>query len=395
MKRLFVLLLLICGFVAGQAVSLPLAAGARITLLDVSVVTLLIVAAVNSGKKRIIPLLWAPVIAFLGVTLLSLAGTLANVPLYVTGGGLLYVLRWITYAALYWVAAGKFGTPRSWHITLISAGVLMALTGLMQYVWYPDLRNLYYLGWDPHYQRLFGTLFDPNFMGIILTVTVLTLLGWQERDSRLRLYKAGGIVVVLSALLLTYSRGSFVAFLVGIILWGILMQKKLLTGIIISVMAACVLVLPSTGEGRNLLRTASTFARIGSAERAFALIREKPFFGHGFNLLRYVAVERTWIDEGVVPSRAGAGLDTSLLFVGATTGITGMLIYCWLLVSLVLLGKRAYIHSKLRAKGAVFISLTAAVFIHSLFINSLFYPWVMAWVWLAAGALEQEIRAYT
>ncbi|MBI5019006.1 O-antigen ligase family protein [Candidatus Gottesmanbacteria bacterium] len=395
MKNLFVLLFLVAGFAVGQVVSLPLAAGARITLLDVAVVTVLIVAAVRSTKKRIIPSLWAPVMAFFGVTLLSLAGTYTDVPLYVTGGGLLYVLRWITYAALYWVAVGKFATARNWNITLILAGVIMAIGGLIQYAWYPDLRNLYYLGWDPHYQRLFGTLFDPNFMGILLTLSLVTMLGWEEKSIKLRLFKAAGITVVLSALLLTYSRSSFIAFLTGIILWGILMHKKMLTGIIIFIMAVSVVALPSTGEGRNLMRTVSTFARIGSAERALTLIREKPLLGHGFNLLRYVAAERSWIDEGSVPSRAGAGLDTSLLFVGATTGVVGMLVYGWLLVSLVLLGIRAYAHKPLRAQGAVFISLIAAIVVHSLFINSLFYPWVMAWMWLAAGALEQEITVYT
>lgn len=394
MKIWFALLFFIVGFAAGQVVSLPLPAGARITLLDVAVAMMLIVAAVRSTKKRIIPSLWAPVMTFFGITLLSLAGTFANVPLYVTGGGLLYILRWITYAALYWVAAGKFAAPRSWNIMLILSGLVMAVSGLAQYMWYPDLRNLYYLGWDPHYQRLFGTLFDPNFMGIILTFTVLMMLGWEEKGNIPLWVKVTGIVVTLSALLLTYSRSSFIAFLVGIILWGILMQKKLLTGIIIFVMAVSVFILPSTGEGRNLLRTASSLARIGSAERAFTLIREKPLLGHGFNLLRYVAVERTWIDEVGVPSRAGAGLDTSLLFVGATTGVMGMLVYAWLLISLFMLGKRAHAHKKLKARGAVFISLTAAALVHSLFINSLFYPWVMAWMWLAAGALEQEITAY-
>lgn len=394
MKKFLILILFGLGFIAGQLASIPLAAGARISFLDICVVVLLVYGALCSGRKRLIPALWMPVMGFFCVTLLSLFGTLTNLPLYATGGGLLYVLRWLVYAALYWVAVSKLFTPKIWRTALIVSGVVMAVLGLIQYMWYPDLRNLAYLGWDPHYQRLFGTLLDPNFIGIILTATVLLLLGWEEKGTHLWM-KVSGLVITLGAILLTYSRSSLLALAAGLFVWGMLTGKKFVVAGMTIVVLAVLFLLPNNGEGRNLLRTASSYARLGNAERAITLIREKPFLGHGFNILRFVSTERSWIDESSAPSRSGGGLDTSILFVGATTGIIGMLMYGYLLVSFLRLGGQAYADKRLRLAGATYISIIAAIIVHSLFINSLFYPWVMVVVWVSTGALEQQIKAYT
>ena len=69
--------------------------------------------------------------------------------------------------------------------------------------------------------------------------------------------------------------------------------------------------------------------------------------------------------------------------------------YGYLLVSFLRLGGQAYADKRLRLAGATYISIIAAIIVHSLFINSLFYPWVMVVVWVSTGALEQQIRAYT
>ncbi len=387
-------MLLVLGLTAGQVISVPFAAGARVTLLDLSVVVLLLMGAYLRGKKRFIPALWAPIIGFLGVSLLSLVLTLGNVPLYVVGGGLMYILRWIMYASIYWVAASSLVAPGMWRSALTASGIATAALGLIQYFLYPDLRNLVYLGWDPHYQRLFSTLLDPNFTGIILAATIVSLLGMWEAKKNTQIALLGSIVVTLSAFILTYSRSSFVAFVFGMIMWGILSRKKAITLGVLIVSLCAVLVLPSTGEGRNLLRTASSFARIGNAERAISLIIEKPILGHGFNILRFVSIQRSWINENDAPSRSGAGLDTSILFVGATTGFIGMVVYGWLIISLFGKAMFAYIDAKKSRPFIVtYISILCMTMVHSLFINSLFYPWVMVWMWVLTGVLEQKIRA--
>jgi len=389
----FVLWVLGAGIVGGQLTTVPLFAGARLSFLDAAVVVVLLYAARQQTKKRFIPGLWMPIIGFSVAALVSLGATVGSVPLYVVGGGLLYIIRWVSVASLYWVAASNIIHPLMWQTLLVGSGVVMGLLGLVQYAWYPDLRNLSYLGWDPHYQRLFSTLLDPNFMGIILVCTSLTLLSWCMQKKR-TIWWLSGLMITLVSLLLTYSRSSLLAFLVGVIVWGIYTKRKVFVSSILALMIVVLLVLPHTGEGRNLFRTVSTYARLGSVERAVSLIREKPFVGHGFNILRFVARDRSWIDESIAPSRAGAGLDTSLLFVGATTGVVGIVVYGWLLVRLFqlgLVGLRS--KERVREQAATYIAILSAALVHSLFINSLFYPWVMVWIWVATGSLEQRIKA--
>lgn len=389
----FVLTLLIIGLIAGQVASFSIAAGARVSLLDVSVCFVLLYGAYRRGRKRFVPLLWAPILSFFGVMILSIIPTFGVVPMYVAGGGLLYILRWIVYAALYWVSASSLIPPYIWLVSLGFSGVMMAALGLVQYVWYPDIRNVSYLGWDPHYQRLVSTLLDPNFTGIILAATMIVLWSIWEQKKKIRTMVLVSMIVTLIAFILTYSRSGFIAFAIGLGLWGVLRQKKAIVAGILGGIICAILLLPHTGEGRNLFRTVSSYARIGNAERAIELIREKPVFGHGFNILRFVSLQRSWIDEQDAPSRSGAGLDTSILFVGATTGISGIIVYGWLIVSLLRAGSVAYRKKKDHPYYATYISLISMIVIHSVFTNSLFYPWVMVWMWITTGVLDQYVRA--
>ncbi|HLD24459.1 MAG TPA: O-antigen ligase family protein [Patescibacteria group bacterium] len=360
----FVLALLGTGFIGGQILSVSIMSGVRVSFLDVTLAAVLLFGAYKSrkpfdsaqGKRRFIPRLWAPILAFTLVSLIS-------------RGDLFYIIRWLLYAALYWVTADAFFPPRLWRNILAVSGIGIALLGFVQYVLYPDLRNLYYLGWDPHYQRLFSTLLDPNFTGIIMAFTALILLPMLRRGKSP--WVVGGLMATLGALLLTYSRSSIGAFVVGLVVWGMFTKRTVLVAAIAFGFIMTFAVLPHTGEGRNVFRTVSSFARIDSAKQALTLIREKPILGHGI--------------------RPRAGIDTSLLFLAESTGVVGVLVYGWLLVSLCRLGVRGLAYKKTREEAASYLSVLAALLVHSLFVNSLFYPWVMAWVWVSTGALEQEV----
>ncbi len=385
------LIILGIGFIAGQVVQIPLTWFARVTLLDACVVLALIFFAFRK-KDRYVPRLATPILAFATFSLISLIWNSQGLPFYILGFGLVYLLRWLAYAALYWASAGSQYPSRVWDAALLTMGATIAVLGIGQYFLYPDLRNLYYLGWDPHFQRLFSTLLDPNFTGIIATVTALIFLS-RLPIARTRVWSAIGLVISLVALALTYSRSSIIAFAVGVVVWGIMTgNKKVMVSVTVGFIMV-LLLLPHTGEGRNLLRTASSYARVGSAQQAITLIREKPLFGHGLNIFPFVMSRNSWIDE-TIPSRAGAGIDTSVLFVGASTGIIGLLIYGWLLLRMYQLGRLAFwkdTHN--RSAVALYTATISAVLTHSLFINSLFYPWVMLWVWISTGSLEQRVRS--
>ena len=53
-------------------------------------------------------------------------------------------------------------------------GVVLSLIGFLQLLYYPDLEPLYRYGYDPHKNRLFSTFLDPNLLGSILNICLIT-----------------------------------------------------------------------------------------------------------------------------------------------------------------------------------------------------------------------------
>jgi hypothetical protein len=316
---------------------------------------------------------------FIAVAIISLLTNSGRFDLPALEAGSLYLVRWIFYALLYVLVRQTYIKADHWLNGLFVLGVGFGVLGLMQFILYPDLRNLSYLGWDPHFYRLFSTFFDPNFAGIFLVLTILlgTFL-WQNKKNRIWLVPAE--VVCIVALLLTYSRSSYLAFISGLVALAVCKKQWLIIfGIIIFILAV-VYVPRTSGSTLDLLRSDSTFARLGNWQQGVTLISQAPVFGHGFNMLRYVTS-----DSGSPTSRAAAGLDSSILFVGATTGILGLLAYGYLIFSMVRMGRG----------NAVYLSCFVALGIHSFFVNSAFYPWVLIWFWMLTGVVERSFDSKT
>lgn len=125
-------------------------------------------------------------------------------------------------------------------------------------------------------------------------------------------------------------------------------------------------------ENINLFRIASSEARIDSAKNALTIIKSNLLTGVGFNSYRYAQIRygiRKEQSAGTI-SHADAGTDNSFLFVLATTGFVGLILYLFMWFKI------------FKIASALAIVSIFGVFIDSLFINSLFYPFVMLWLWI-------------
>ena len=358
----------------GQIGGMPLFPAVVVYVHDIFLAVLVIVFAVKILHAKKLPraTLIAPIVTFIGATTVSLLANYWRFPLPELLTGSLYLVRWSLYASIYFIVLQDYRYSGFWLKGLYGVGTGLGLLGLMQFFLYPDLRNLMYLGWDPHYYRLFSTLLDPNFTGIILVFTLL--LGFGVLTKRNRFWIIAGQLVAFVALLLTYSRSSFLALGTAIIVWAVMKKQwKLLIGL--AAFIGIIFLLPKTpGSTLSLFRVDSTLARIGNWQESILLIKNAPLFGYGFDTLRYVR------PAGNALSKSAAGLDSSLLFIMATTGIIGFAAYIYLLISMGRLGKESYFY----------ISSLAALIVHSLFVNSMFYPWAMIWMWILAGAVTYD-----
>lgn len=304
----------------------------------------------------------------------------------------LYIFRLFAYFSVYlalkMLMVKKLVTKQNTVKLLIVVGVLLAVLGWAQYFLYPDLRNLYYLGWDPHFKRIFSTYLDPNYFGLMMVLTIISMFSlWGKyyfKISRKFLSVAQILALCLlffifMTLMFTYSRSSYLSLVVSLGFFFVLKRKfKLLAGSVLALITAMVILPRPEGAGVQLERVFSVETRIESWREALRIFADNPILGIGFNTSRIVKIRYNFLLDNPSSNHAGAGFDNSLLFVAATTGLMGFLSYL-----IFLLG--AFRNVDVKAKTSLL-----AIIVHSVFLNSLFFPWVMLWLWIVLAANVKE-----
>ncbi len=372
----------------GQLGAIPLGSGVIVYIQDIVLCLMILMTVVRYKfftKLRGFRLV-RPIALFVGLGVLSLVANYMRYPADVTGKGSLYLLRWMVYAGMYGVVIVSPLTKKFWLWWLGSFGIALSAIGLAQFFLYPDLRNLWYLGWDPHYYRVFATLLDPNYVGILLVLTIFVWMYLAVNNEKWRIRFVPFFIIAGIAFILTYSRSSYLALIAGVGV-AIISLKQWKAGmfLILLFLLAIVYVPKPGGDTLSLDRYDSTVSRIQNWEQTIMRIGERPVFGYGFNVVPFLDKE----DASALPGRSGAGIDSSILFIAVTTGFVGLLSYLWLM------GKQITLANRLKDKTLAILLYAsfAAIFIHSLFVNSLFYPWAMVWMWVLVGVVEKENRS--
>jgi hypothetical protein len=345
----------------------------RLGLSDILVATIWL-SVLSTKTKELISVirqstLAKPIIFFLLIALISL---LTNGRTYGSTAflvGLLYLLRYSFYVLLFLPLGIVINQDQSKKL-LIYLGFTMIFTSLAQYLFIPDIRFLSNLSWDPHYYRVVGTLLDPGFVGIIL---IFTLSIFMPPDGSIPLFHSVPWALTYLSFALTYSRSSFLAFLSGFTCLSFIRKSWRLFLSSLLLISVTVIVLPriSDGEGVKLERISTIEARLKNWKESLHIFTDHIFTGVGFNTYRYAQKSYGFISgSNWQSSHGGAGADSSILFVAATTGIFGLITYFWYLLSL----------WKISSSNYAFKTGLVALFIHSWFLNSLFYPFILLWI---------------
>jgi len=279
--------------------------------------------------------------------------------------GLFYWIRLLLYSLLGFALASLFTRGQIKNLTFVS-GLSLLISGIFQYLVFPDIRNLQVSEWDPHYYRVVGSLLDPGFMAILLLLFMVFLI---TRPLKNLFHNYLLISTTYLIFALTYSRSGYLAMMAYSAVVSFTKHSwrpLILSGLLLFF---TVLILPRSpdGEGVKLERTSSITARIQNWKNSFHIILSHPISGVGYNVYRYAQKEAGFLDNSNwLKSHAGAGADSSLLFITATSGLFGLLFYLNYLKALFSLKTISY-------------ELTALL-IHSMFLNSLFYPLVLFWI---------------
>lgn len=227
--------------------------------------------------------------------------------------------------------------------------------GFIQYFFWPNFTYFDALNWDPHLYRLVSTFFDPTFTGLIFLFFIIKTFLDKKTPYRIPL-----LIVSYLAMSLTYSRSTYLSFIIAFIYLSFNLKKINILLFSFGIMILTILLLPrQPGEGTKLERTSSITAKIENYKEALSVFRKSPLIGIGYNNIPFIR-------EIKIPnSHANSGFDGSLATIFVSTGLIGGVIF--------LLGlKTLFTKASLLQKTMILVIL-----FHSIFANSLLYPWTL------------------
>lgn len=324
-------------------------------------------------KYKLIPLtnLWKSDKSFFLLFFIFLISFINKVSFYSLGENLIafaYFVRLFIYSIFaiytyfYLRKEPLFLKKQDTYIPIFAIGIIT--TSLLQYFFYPDLRNLLYLGWDPHLYRLFGVFFDASISASVYAIFIIFFLINSFQNKIVLKYKYFFVFLFLALLILTYSRDLIISLLFTVILFFIRTKKVFFIFFFIIFFVVVYNIAPKTwGEGVNLKRTFSIQSRFIDYSTGLKMWEKAPLFGIGYNRLRY---DRQRLNTGILndSSHAGASFHSSYLIILVTAGLFGLLAILFVQYSL---------FTKIAASGYYMILISIA----SLGDNIMLHPFIL------------------
>ena len=211
---------------------------------------------------------------------------------------------------------------------------IIILTSWLQYIFYPNLRNLLYQGWDPHLYRVFGSFFEPYLAGAVLGLC-LFFVYFRMFEKKGQIYiKLFVMGILFLLLMLTFSRTVYVAIILSLLVLFFRQKKYILMGVTIGAFVILAIFIPKPiGVGVQLFRTFSVDTRIQNTIEGVQLWTKNPVFGVGYNRIRYEKAELGLAGKYDV-SHAASSYHSSfvtILVAGGVLGLLGLLGMLWML----------------------------------------------------------------
>lgn len=212
------------------------------------------------------------------------------------------------------------------YITLL-IGLILTVS-LIQYFLYPDLNNLRYLGWDMHYNRLFGVFFDTSITGAILGYLFWVIIFLKKYFKNIYIW-AFLLLLCLICSILTFSRNFYIAFVLSIICYLIIYKNwKIVLITLLSFILILFLVPKQFGPGVGLLRAFTFQSRVEEYANAIKIWQKSPLIGIGYNRIRYLKEKYGQLNVKLnTDSHSASSYSSSFAIILVTGGIIGFLIF--------------------------------------------------------------------
>jgi len=282
---------------------------------------------------------------FFSALLLSWLLNMGNYHLSETFIGFLYFLRVMVYFLFFIYLQIYLKQNKNKIILLNGVDIFILITvvfSLIQYFLYPDLRNLFYLGWDPHLYRLFGLFFDTSISGAIFGLIFLYISFGRPQMNK---YQRWAILLIYFIFIaLTFSRSLYLAFFITLFLS--LFRKtsfKFIIFYLLLFIFLLIIIPKPSGEGVNLRRIFSVESRKANYLQAVDLWRKSPIFGIGYNHIRYAKIKANIQQDNLAINHAGASFHSSFLIMLVSGGVIGLILFIYILYQLAITSRLSLI----------------------------------------------------
>ena len=382
------LIITIATIIPGQLTRLPVVSLGAISPTDVAVfitVMSFLLYTLFSKKALIIPkkIIFTGLIFFL-VASASTILAFNNFSQDQVLASSLFLIRFFLYFLIIVVTVNVVESDKidKWLNAFLSIGAVFALIGILQVILIPDLSPLAVYGWDPHVNRLTSSLLDPNFSGGLLTIFLsiaITLYLYKKKKSYLF-----AATVFFTAIILTFSRSSYLATMTAVIVIGLVKSPKI---ILVAILLFLILAI-SSNRVRDRIVGAITVdktaqARIESWQNGISIFAQNPILGVGFNTYRFAQEKYGHFSfDNPQGGHSGSGSDSSFVLIAATTGVLGFTVFLLLLFQITQFITKNITHDYL---PLISTASFLAILVHSQFVNSLFYPQIIIAVWFLIG----------
>lgn len=304
---------------------------------------------------------------FLLFLIFSAASVIVNVvPLAVSIDAVRVVFQPMLFAALTMHLMEDERIMTSFMRLLVISTVLIAVFGLVQYGLKLDL-GLWKHAKDTGQFRITSIFSNPNALGsyfnMVLAFTLASVL--LREGIKLKLFYVAASGIIFIALLLTFSRSAWIAFVVMVLYFIFVWNKKWLL-VFPALAAVTPFIMPASVINRfsNLLdptyyQMSAEYGRLAFWAAALDKITHNPLLGVGLGTfgdsvpLRHNIPFATWVDN-------------HYLKMGAEIGLPGMLAFIALLAALFLLAHKLFLQGstenrRIYALGVAGVIITMAV----------------------------------
>lgn len=267
-------------------------------------------------------------------------------------------------------------------------GTLLALHGIYQYIVGVPMPGRWVDAGEAVRTRAFSIINSPNALGSQMAFLAPIALGLSAAQKswpgRLIWFAASGLMVI--CLLLTGTRGAWLAFAFALAVIGIIYDRRLLVaGIVAAVLIALFVPAVSTRIGYlftpEYLSKSAASGRIKRWFDAYDQMAMEPLFGVGLGHYGGAVADRVFGTPSV---------DNYYLKTLAETGLLGLGLFLWLISLVLHQGYKAWqalANPKWRyLAGGTFTGLLAIV-IHNGVENIFEIPYLNTYFWLTVGLL--------